>query len=216
MADTNSRAGARYSSQAILEWAAATHAPHDAGLAAAFGAPAKLGLPEVQLGPSEAKFLGLLLRLVGARKVVELGTLAGYSALWLSRALGSDGHLWTIEADLRHADVARGVLQEAGAKNVEVVVGKGAEVLPALERHGPFCAVFVDADKESYDIYGRWAAAHTRPGGLLIADNAFLFGELLEETPRAKVMRRCHLEAREAYDSVCLPTPDGLLVGIRR
>jgi len=216
MADTRSRAGERYDSHDILQWVAATHAAHDAALAAAFDAPAKMGLPEIQLGPSEAKLLELLLKLAGARKVVELGTLAGYSALHISRALGPGGRLWTIEADARHADVARGVLAKAGASNVEVLVGKALDVLPEIEADGPFCAVFLDADKENYDAYGRWAARNTRPGGLLVADNAYLFGELLDPFQRSKAMRRCHEEAREAYDTVCVPTPDGMLLGVKR
>ena len=217
MADTSSRAGGVYFSPEILQWTAATHAAHDPALAAAFDAPDKAGMPRIQVGPSEGKLLHLLLRLCGAKKVVEVGTLAGYSAVHLARALPDDGRLWTVEADARHAEVARQVLRDAGlASKVEVLVGRGAEVLPTLERHGPFCAVFIDADKESYDVYGRWAARHTRPGGLLLGDNAFLFGELLGATPRAEVMRRFHQEARAAYDTVCIPTPDGLLVGVRR
>lgn len=217
MADTSSRAGGVYFTPEILQWTAATHAPHDRGLAAAFEAPGKAGLPPIQVGPSEGRLLGLLLRLCGAKKVVEIGTLAGYSAVHLARALPEDGRLWTIEADARHAEVARQVLRDAGvAAKVEVLVGRGAEVLPTLARHGPFCAVFVDADKESYDLYGRWAAHHTRPGGLLLGDNAYLFGELLGATPRAAAMRRFHEEARAAFDTVCIPTPDGLLLGVRR
>jgi len=216
MADTDSRAGRQYSSPDILQWTATTHAPHDSALAAAFAAPSMAGMPEIQVGPSEGKLLELLLRLVSAKRVVELGTLAGYSAVRLSRAVGADGKVWTIEEDAKHADVARGVLRRAGASNVEVLVGNAVDVLPTLERYGPFCGVFIDADKESYDVYGRWAAKHTRPGGLLLADNAFLFGALLSDAPRAKVMRRFHAEAHEAFDTVCIPTPDGLLLGVRR
>jgi len=205
-----------YFAPELLKWVAATHAPHDAALTAAFAAPSMMGMPEIQVGPSEGKLLELLLRLVSAKRVVELGTLAGYSAMHLSRALPAEGKVWTIESSAGHADVARAVLRRGGVTNVEVLVGDGAEVLPSLERHGPFCAVFIDADKEQYDVYGRWAAANVRPGGLLIADNAFLFGELMAETPRARVMRRFHEEARSAFDTVCIPTPDGLLVGLRR
>ncbi len=217
MADTDSRAGTVYFTPRLLEWVATTHAPHDAALRSAFDAPERAGLPRIQVGPSEGKLLELLLRLCGARRVVEVGTLAGYSALRLARALPADGKLWTIEADERHAAVAREVLAQAGVgAKVEVLVGRGADVLPTLEPHGPFCAVFVDADKESYDVYGRWAAKHVRPGGLLLGDNAFLFGQLLEETPRGEAMRRFHLEARAAFDTVCVPTPDGLLLGLKR
>ncbi|MEW5741300.1 MAG: O-methyltransferase [Myxococcota bacterium] len=217
MADNDSRGGRVYFSPDILAWTARLHAPHDAALARAFDAPARHGMPAIQLGESESKLTTLLLQLAGAKKVVEVGTLAGYSALRLARGLPPDGKVWTIESDERHADVARRVIEEAGeTKRIEVLVGKGAEVLPTLERLGPFDAVFIDADKESYDVYGRWAAKHLRRGGLLLGDNAFLFGELLDDSPRAKVMRRFHEEATQAFDTVCLPTPDGLLLGVKR
>ncbi|HEU4410405.1 MAG TPA: O-methyltransferase [Polyangiaceae bacterium] len=218
MADNDSRAGVSYLSSAILAYADATHAPHDGALRRAFEAPERAGLPPIQLGPSEAKLVALLLRLAGARKVVELGTLAGYSALVMARALPDDGHLWTVERDARTARVARENLAAAGlASRVTVVEGAALEVLPSLERHGPFDAVFLDADKGNYDAYGRWAAAWVRPGGLLLGDNAVLFGRLLEPgDPEAAAMRRFHEEARAAFDTVCVPTPDGLLVGVRR
>ena len=217
MADSDSRADTVYHSQAILDWAARTHAPHDAALTDAFDAPAREGMPPIQVAPSEGKLLAMLLRLVGAKKVVELGTLAGYSALHLARALPDDGKLWTVENDPRHAAVARGVLERAGLSHkAEVVLGDGLEVLPTLERFGPFCAVFIDADKERYDAYGRWAAKHVRPGGLLLGDNAFLFRELLDKGPRPEAMRRFHEEARDAFDTVCISTPDGLLLGVHK
>jgi predicted O-methyltransferase YrrM len=217
MADKDSRAGLSYATREILDWLAATHAPHDAALARAFDAPARHGMPAIQLGASEAKAVALLLRLAGARKVVEVGTLAGYSALVMARALPEDGHVWTIEFDPKHAKVARANLAAAGfAAKATVLEGAGLAVLPTLDPLGPFDAAFVDADKRSYDRYGRWAAKNVRAGGLLIGDNAFLFGRLLEDSEEAAAMRRFHEEAREAFETVCLPTPDGLLVGLKR
>lgn len=217
MADSNSRSGQTYFTGPILDWCDATHAPHDEGLTHAFQAPARSGLPAIQVAPSEGKLLELLLKMVGAKNVVELGTLAGYSAIRLARALPPGGKVWTIEFDARHAEVAKEVVATAGlSAKVEVCVGRGVDVLPTLERFGPFCAVFIDADKETYDVYGRWAAAHVRPGGLLLGDNSFLFSTLLDDGPRAAVMRRFHEEARLAFDTVNIPTPDGLLVGVKR
>jgi predicted O-methyltransferase YrrM len=217
MADTDSRAGLSYATREILDWLAATHAPHDEALARAFDAPAAHGMPAIQLGASEAKAVALLLRLAGARKVVEVGTLAGYSALAMARVLPDDGHVWTIEFDPKHVRVARENLAAAGiASKVTVLPGAGLDVLPTLEASGPFDAVFVDADKRNYDGYGRWAAKNVRKGGLLIGDNAFLFGRLLEDSAEAAAMRRFHEEARETFDTVCLPTLDGMLVGVRR
>lgn len=216
MADNASRAGARYATKDISGYLDALHAPHDSGLAAAFTAPEREGMPAIQVGISDGKLVEMFVRLVGARKVVEIGTLAGYSAIRIARALPADGRLWTIEYDARHAEVARAALRAAGvAERVEVCVGRGVDVLPTLESHGPFDAVFIDADKESYDVYGRWAAKHLRSGGLLLGDNAYLFGELLGDAPRAHAMRRFHEEARASFDTVCIPTPDGLLLGVK-
>jgi predicted O-methyltransferase YrrM len=217
VADVDSRAGARYATPEVLDWTARVHAAHDAALEGAFSAPERFGLPAIQVAPSEGKLLTLLLTLAGVRRAVEIGTLAGYSAIRIARALPPDGRLFTIEADPKHAAVARRVLDdsEVGAR-VTIVEGKALDVLPGLEREGPFDAVFVDADKAGYDRYGRWAAANVRRGGLLLGDNAYLFGRLLEESDEAAAMRRFHEEARAHFDTVCIPTPDGLLLGVRR
>lgn len=217
MADVDSRAGLRYATRELLDWVAAVHAPHDPALARAFDAPSAHGMPAIQLGPSEGKALELLLRLAGARKVVEVGTLAGYSAIRVARALPADGHVHTVEFDPKHARVARENVAAAGlADKITVHEGSGLDVLPRLVRFGPFDAVFIDADKGNYDGYGRWAAENTRPGGLLVGDNAFFFGRLLEDSPEAAAMRRFHEEARAPFDTVCIPTPDGILLGVRR
>lgn len=216
MADQSSRAGERYADAQILGFAARTHHPDDRAIARAFEAPARHGMPEIQLGPAEGRLLELLLRLANARKVVEIGTLAGYSALWMARAIPPDGHLWTIESDRKHAGVAAEVIGEAGlGDRVTIIVGDAAETLPKLSDSGPFCAVFLDADKGRYDLYGRWATENLRSGGLLIGDNAYLFGRLLEDSGEAKAMRRFHQEMALHYDSVCVPTPDGLAVGLK-
>ena len=216
MADQHSRAGERYASAQILDYAARTHHPEERALSRAFEAPGRHGMPEIQLGPAEGRLLELLLRLAGARKVVEIGTLAGYSALWMARALPEGGRLWTIEADPRHAGVAAEVIGEAGmGDRITVIKGDAAELLPKLSDSGPFCAVFIDADKARYDLYGRWATENLREGGLLIGDNAYLFGRLLEESDDARAMRSFHEEMARSYRSVCIPTPDGLAVGMR-
>lgn len=215
MADDSSRAGARYATQPILDYVHKVHAPHDPALAAAFQVPE--GIPAIQVGPSEGKLLELLLRLAGAKKVVEVGTLVGYSALHMARVLPAGGHLWSVEYEPRHAEVARQNLARAGlGDRVTVHVGAGRDVLPTLVGHGPFDAVFIDADKANYDHYGRWAIANVRPGGLVIGDNAYLFGELLEDSDRGRAMRSFHEQVAQACDSVCVPTPDGLVVGIKR
>jgi len=218
MADRDSRAGTRYSDPAILEYVEKVHAAHDPGLEGAFTSPDRDRMPAIQVGKSEGRLLELLCKMVGARRAVEVGTLAGYSAIRIARALGGDGgRLWTIEVMPEHAAVARRNIAAAGLESrVEVVLGDAMAVLPTLEQHGPFDAVFIDADKERYDQYGRWAARNLRTGGLLVGDNAFLFGNLLDDTPAGLAMRRFHEEAAAGFDSVCIPSPDGLLVGLKR
>jgi len=217
MSDPESRQGHGYATPEILDWLDRLHAPHDAPLESAFEAPGRHGMPAIQLGPSEARLVEILLGLVRAERVVEIGTLAGYSAIRIARALLPGGRLWTIEADPGHAAVARASLEAAGVANrVAVLEGAALGVLPSLESHGPFDAVFVDADKGSYDAYGRWAARNLRPGGLLLGDNAYLFGRLMETNDEAAAMRRFHEEAALRFDTVCIPTPDGLLLGVKR
>jgi caffeoyl-CoA O-methyltransferase len=215
MADAATRAGKRNTPPAILEYVNRVHAPHDAGLTRAFEVPE--GVPAIQVGPSEGKLLALLLRLARATKVVEIGTLVGYSAIHMARALSPGGHLWSIEFDPRHAEIARANLAAAGlADRVTVLVGAGRDVLPRLEPNAPFDAVFIDADKLSYDAYGRWAVTNLRPGGLVLGDNAYLFGELLDDSDRGRAMRGFHELVAASCESVCAPTPDGLVVGIKR
>lgn len=217
MADSTSRSGARYSDPGVLAFVERLHAPHDAALDRAFDAPAAHGMPAIQVAPSEGKLLGLLLRLVGARKVVEVGTLAGYSTIHMACALPPEGKLYSIELDPKHAEVARANIEAAGVGDrVEVRVGPGAQVLEQLSALGPFDAVFLDADKEGYPVYAAWASEHLRSGGILIADNSYFFGQLMADNPSAQAMRRFHEQLPAHFDSVCIPTPDGLVLGIRR
>lgn len=219
MADNASRAGAAsYLTRDVLDYIGKTHAPHDAALERAYRSHEAHGLPAIQVQPSEGKLVGMLLRLVSAKKVVEVGTLGGYSAMHIARALPSDGHLWTCELDPKHARVARENLASAGlGDKVTVCEGPALETLATLEKHGPFCGVFIDADKGRYDQYGRWALANLRSGGLLLGDNAAFFGRLTNEgEPDAAAMRRFHEECAANFESVCIPTPDGVLLGVKR
>jgi caffeoyl-CoA O-methyltransferase len=215
MADKDSREGARYQTAEIIKYVNETHAGHDGALAQAFAVPE--GIPAIQVGPSEGRFLYLLMKLVGAKKVVEVGTLVGYSAIHMARALPSGGHLWSCEFDPKHAQVARTNIAKAGlADQITVLVGAGVETLPTLVDKGPFDAVFIDADKDNYDNYGVWAVDNLRKGGLVLGDNAYLFGNLLDDTARGRAMRAFHAHVAKTCDSVCLPTPDGLVVGIKK
>jgi caffeoyl-CoA O-methyltransferase len=215
MADNDSRSGTRYTTPEIIDYVDRTHAPHDAALARAFTVPE--GIPAIQVGPSDGRLLYLLLKLIDAQKVVEVGTLVGYSAIVMARALQPTGRLWTIEFEPSHAEIAAANIAAAGlADKVSVLVGGGREVLPTLEREGPFDAVFIDADKVSYDYYGTWALQNLRRGGLVLGDNAYLFGELMDDSDRGRAMRAFHELIARSCDSVCVPTPDGLVVGIKK
>ena len=220
MADKNKTWADSYVTPAVGEYLEKLFAKEDPGMLDADRAIKEAGMPEIQVSPNDGRILELLLRLAGARKVVELGTLGAYSAQWIARAIGPDGHLWTIEASPKHAEVARGVLERAGlSQRVTVCEGKGLDVLPTLEQHGPFDAVFVDADKGSYAAYARWAAENLRPGGLLIGDNTYLFGRLAGVDPvdaEIESMRGFHEVLAEGFHAVCIPTPDGMSVGIKR
>ncbi len=217
MADSLSREGHRYDTADIRAFLDGLHGTHDKALGLAFSAPERTGLPQIQLGQQESTLLTLLMRLVGARRVVEVGTLAGYSGLRLARGLQPGGRLWTLEYHPRHAMVARPALVAAPPGiTVKLLEGDAKETLPKLEIEGPFDAIFLDADKGGYAEYGAWAAQNLRQGGILIADNVYLFGRLLEASDEAEAVRRFHREAAEAFDTCVVPTPDGLLIGIKR
>ena len=157
--------------------------PPDPALAAALEASAAAGLPAHQVSASEGKLLHLLARLVGARRILEIGTLVGYSTIWLARALPPDGRLVTLELDPRHADVARANLGRAGLGNVvDVRVGRAVESLRRLaaDGSGPFDLVFIDADKETNPDYLAWALRLSRPGTVIVADNVVRGGAILD------------------------------------
>jgi predicted O-methyltransferase YrrM len=148
--------------------------PADPVLEAALRASADAGLPPISVSPSQGKLLHLLARAQGARTILEIGTLGGYSAIWLARALPSGGRLITLEAEPRHAEVARANLARAGLADVaEVRVGPAQDTLPKLHAagDGPFDLIFIDADKPGYPDYLPWSVRLSRPGSMIIADN---------------------------------------------
>jgi predicted O-methyltransferase YrrM len=156
--------------------------PSDAALDAALQANAAAGLPPHDVSPAQGKLLHLLARLQNARTILEIGTLGGYSTIWLARALPPGGRLVTIEVDPRHAEVARANLARAGlADVVELRIGSARETLPQLATVAPFDFVFIDADKPSNPSYLRWALRLTRPGSLIVADNVVRDGAVVDE-----------------------------------
>lgn len=168
----------------------------DEALEAALEGSEAAGLPAIQVAANQGKLLHLLARLQGARSILEVGTLGGYSTIWLARALPPGGRLITLELEPRHAEVARANIARAGlAERVEVRVGPASESLPRLTQEGvePFDLVFIDADKEGYPDYLGWALRLTRPGSLIVADNVVRGGALIDpdsSDPRVQAVRR--------------------------
>lgn len=155
----------------------------DPALEAALRDSAAAGLPEIAVSPAQGQLLHLLARAHGARRILEIGTLGGYSTIWLARALPPDGTLLTLEADPRHAEVARANITRAGlADRVTVRVGRAQDTLPVLAAAAtePFDLIFLDADKESYTAYLTWSLKLSRPGTLIIADNVVRGGRVLD------------------------------------
>jgi len=139
----------------------------------------KAGLPQISVSPNHGKMLNLIARIHGARSILEIGTLAGYSTIWLARALPEGGRLVTLEADPHHAQVATENIAAAGlADRVEVRVGKALDTLPTLD--GPFDLFFIDADKPNNPNYVRWAIDHSRPGSVIIVDNVVRDGRVID------------------------------------
>ncbi len=160
----------------------ALFAPEDAVLTAAQARARDAGLPDIQVSANQGKLLYLFTKLIGARHVLEIGTLAGYSTIWLARALPDDGRLITLELDPDHARVARDNLADAGlALKITVVTGPALDTLPTLEGAGapPFDLVFMDADKVNFPSYLDWALKLARPGALILADNVIRAGKVL-------------------------------------
>jgi predicted O-methyltransferase YrrM len=155
----------------------------DAALEAALRASTEAGLPAINVAPTQGKLLHLLARVRGARAILEIGTLGGYSTIWMARALPPDGRLVTLEVDAQHADVARTNIARAGlAQRVEVRLGRALDVLPKLaaEAAGPFDLIFIDADKANIPAYFKWALQLSRPGSLIVVDNVVRGGDVIE------------------------------------
>ena len=157
--------------------------PADAALQGALEASAAAGLPSINVAPTHGKFLHLLARMQGARRILEIGTLGGYSTIWLARALAAGGRLITLEADAKHAGVARTNLARAGLEGiVELRHGAALETLPqiAAEGCGPFDLIFIDADKQNIPRYFEWALKLSRLGTLIVVDNVVRGGAVID------------------------------------
>ncbi|HZD49754.1 MAG TPA: O-methyltransferase [Silvibacterium sp.] len=165
----------RYISEALI--------PTDPALESALAASKKAGLPAIAVAPNQGKWLMILAQAIGARSILEMGTLGGYSTIWLARALPADGRLISLEFDPKHAEVARANIARAGlADKVEIRVGKALDTLPQLaaEGLGAFDFIFIDADKGNYPGYLEWAVNLSHPGTLIIGDNVVRDGKIID------------------------------------
>ena len=196
--------------------------PDDAVLASNLKNADAAGLPPIQVSANQGKLLYLLVRMTGARRVLEIGTLGGYSTTWMGRALPADGRLISLEFEPKHAKVARENLAAAGLDGVvEVRVGDAAASLTAMVESGepPFDFIFIDADKSGYPKYLDLALGLSRPGTVIIADNVLRNGGVLEENPadendRGARAYNAAVAAHPRLESVALPILKGKIDGI--
>ena len=205
----------------IEEYIGALFAHDDALLNALREEADRAGLPPISITPRAGRVLQVLLKAIGARSVLEVGTLGGYSAIWMARALGEGGQVLSLELDPAHAEFARRYIERAGLADVVTVrVGRALDLLPALDGQ-QFDAVFIDADKEPMPTYLDWALRLTRRGGLVLADNALWAGRVADPEvtdPATTAVREFNrrFAADPRLDGTVLPVGDGLAVGVVR
>lgn len=196
-------------------------AQHDKPLQVAWEETPKKGLPSISVKPEEGRFLQFLVKGSGTTKALELGTLGGYSGIWIARGLSEGGKLITVEVDPRHAEVARQHFSNAGLfDQVEVRVGDAQLILPELVSDGPFDFIFIDADKPGYPDYYEWAVENTRIGGLIAAHNAFRGGKVLASQYSDELVEIMRVfNQRVAADprvlSTVYPAGDGTIIAVR-
>jgi caffeoyl-CoA O-methyltransferase len=202
-----------------FEYLAARTGGDDALLVEMKAAARAAGIPAIWISPAQASFMQIVLRVAGAREVIEVGTLAGYSAIWMARALGPQGRVRTIELSPKHADFAEEWIARSDvADKVEVHRGAGSEVLPDFADDSADCA-FLDADKSNYALYLEHSLRIVRQGGLILVDNAFAFGQLFDAHPTDREVGAVrafndHMAQVEGLTSVIVPMGDGLWVGV--
>ena len=205
-----------YPSEDAPKWAHVDHyfssllAPSDEALDSALAANAKAGLPTHDVSPVQGKLLALLVQLTRANSILEIGTLGGYSTIWMARALSADGKIVTIEKNAEHAKVAQDNLRNAGLdQKVDVRVGSALDILPQLQ--GPFDLVFIDADKPNNPAYLEWALGLSRPGTVIIGDNVVRGGAVVDGNstdPNVQGVRRFleMMASDDRLDSTALQT----------
>ena len=207
--------------QELSQYITNLFAKHDAPLQTAWEETPKRGLPSISVKPEEGRFLQFLVRAAGATKALELGTLGGYSGIWIARGLAPEGKLISIEVDERHAKVAREHFAIANLTDrVKVRVGNAHQLLPSLVEDGPFDFVFIDAEKPGYPAYFDWAIENIHTGGIVAAHNAFRGGKIADLNNRDEVvMLMRSFNHNVASDprviSTIYPAGDGTLIAVK-
>lgn len=187
----------------------------------------KRGTPPLQVIPTDGRTIEVLARTLQPMKIVEIGTLCGYSAVFLANALLPGGKLYTCEQSQHHIQVAREAFQQLQLEDkIDIIEGKALDTLPKLSEKGPFDLIFIDADKLNYPAYFDWAIANLRSGGMLLADNTFVFGHIAAESlPQQGELKNIVAAMRE-FNQKCvsddrlvttfLPTGEGLMVAVKK
>jgi len=180
--------------EAVDKYICDLFAPDDAALRAVVESIEKNNIPQISISASQGKFLQVLVKLCGAKTVLEIGTLAGYSTIWMARGLPANGKLISLEYEQLHADVASENIKRAGlADLVEIRIGKGLDLLPRLQQENKvFDMIFIDADKPPYAEYFEWALRLSHPGTLIIADNVIRAGKILNAEEEDDMVKGVH------------------------
>jgi caffeoyl-CoA O-methyltransferase len=179
------------------------------------------GLPTITIGAHEGRFLQILVRACNAKKALEIGTLGGYSGIWIARGLSSGGELITFEKESKHAMVAQENFLKAGLENmVEIRTGDAHEQLMAFSTEEQFDFIFIDAEKSGYSDYFSWAVEHVRVGGLITAHNVLAYGRLLDENDKSEKIERIrqfnkNVSENQRFFSTIYPVGDGILAAVK-
>jgi len=179
----------------------------------------------MQLGPEEAKILFVLLRAINAKNIIEIGTLAGYSAIWMAKALPADGKIFCIESNQDRIPIIKKNAQKYNvSEKISIHEGKALDVLPSLEKHAPFDMIFIDADKGNYSNYLKWAENNIRKKGLIVGDNTFLFGSVYQKEKPQNISKNSWIAMQEfnrrlsdpsKYSSIILPAAEGMTIAVK-
>lgn len=208
------------------EYALNTFRPLDKVLTGVAEKTKMAGMPEIQVGPMEGQLLETLVRATNAKKIVEIGTLAGYSTICMARGIPDDGKIWTFEYSEKHALVAQENFHSAGlSSKIKLLLGPALERLPSIENEAPFDLIFIDADKNNYVNYLQWAIKNVRVGGSILADNTFAWGQIGKSEPDVEEHRKEMIKSLDEYNKVAsdhpglrttiVPTFEGLTFSVR-